>query len=132
MKPGFVPGIVREITATVTEDMCPAFDGVIVHRCYSTWSLVHHMEIAARKVLVEYLEPHEEGIGAHVSADHLAPCRLGQNVTVRAELTEVSNDHHPRVVCELTAWCGSRLLARGRQVQVVMKKENVDRMIERS
>jgi len=132
MKSGFVPGIVRELTITVTEDMCPAFDGEIVHRCYSTWSLVHHMEIAARKVLAAFLEPHEEGIGAHVSADHLSPCRLGRTVTVRAELTEVSSDHHPRVVCEVTAYCGPRLLARGKQVQVVMKKENVDRLIERS
>lgn len=66
MKPGFNPGIVREVTALVTADMCPAFDGVIVHHCYSTWSLVHHMELAARKVLVDFLEPHEEGMGVHI------------------------------------------------------------------
>ncbi len=129
MKPGFEPGIVREITVTVTEEMCPAFDGVIVHRCYSTWSVVHHMEIAARKVLVDFLEDHEEGIGSHISVDHLAPCRVGKTVRVRAELAEVSDC---RVVCNVSAYDGDRLLANGRQVQVVMDKETLIRLIERS
>lgn len=129
MKPGFEIGIVREVTATVTEDMCPAFDGIIVHRCYSTWSLVHHMEIAARKVLVDFLEDHEEGLGAHISVDHHAPCAVGKTVRVRAELVEV---RHGRVTCEVTAWDGDRLLAKGLQVQVVKNKEAIRRLIERS
>ncbi len=129
MKPGFEPGIIREITVTVTEDMCPAFDGAIVHHLYSTWCVVHHMEIAARKILVDFLEDDEEGIGAHVSVDHLAPCRVGKTVRVRAELVEVAHD---RVVCEVTAYDGERLLAKGKQVQIVMNKEALAGMIERS
>lgn len=132
MKPGFEPGIVREVTVVVTEDMCPAFDGVIVHRCYSTWSAAHHFELAARKVLVDFLEADEEGVGSHVSVDHLAPCPVGRTVRVRAELAEVTCDHHIRVVCAVTAHDGDRLLARGRQVQVVMNKEHLQRYIERS
>lgn len=132
MKAGLTPGLVREIAIQVTEDMCPAFDGVVVHRCYSTWSAAHHFEIAARKVLVDFLEPHEEGVGSHVSVDHLAPCALGRTVRVRAELMEVTREHHPRVVCELVAFDNDRLLARGRQVQVVMNKEHLKRYIERS
>ena len=112
--------------------MCPSFDGELVHPCYSTWSLVHHMEIAARKVLVDFLEPHEEGIGSHVSVDHLAPCSLGKLVRVRAELVEVSKEHHPRVVCAVEAYDGDRLLGRGRQVQVVMNKRKLAKLIERS
>lgn len=129
MKPGFKPGIVREIEITVTEDMCPAFDGQIVHRCYSTWALVHHMELAARKVLVDFLQEDEEGIGAHVSCDHLASCSVGKTVKVRAELVEVSSK---KAICEVTAWDGDRLLARGKQVQAVLNKEHIKRMIERS
>ncbi len=129
MKSGFEPGIVREITLTVTEEMCPAFDGVIVHRVCSTWSVAQHMEIAARAILVDFLEDHEEGIGAHVSVDHLAPCRVGKTVRVRAELVEVADC---RVVCEVTAYDGERLLAKGKQVQVVMNKNALAEMIERS
>ena len=127
MKPGFLPGIARDVTAVVTEAMCPAFGGIVVHRCYSTWSLVHHMELAARLVLVDFLEEDEEGVGAHVSVDHLAPCPVGRTVRVRAELTEVSGK---RVVCAVTAYDGDRLLARGTQVQVVMNKDKLRRYID--
>jgi len=132
MKPGFVPGIVREMRAVVTDDMCPAFDGVVVHRCYSTWSLVHHMEIAARKVLVEFLEPHEEGIGSHVSVDHVAPCGVGKTVRVSARLVEITADRNPRVVCTVEAFDDQRLLAQGRQVQIVMNKEHLSRYLTRN
>lgn len=132
MKPGFEPGIAREITVTVTEDMCPAFDGVIVHRCYSTWSAAHHFELAARQVLVDYLEPHEEGIGARLSIDHVAPCPVGRRVRVRAELKEVIRRQDVRVICSVTAHDGERLLARGEQTQVVRNKEELKRYIERS
>ncbi len=57
MKPDLKPGVEAEVSAVVTEDMCPAFDGIIVHRVYSTWALAHHMELAARKVLAPHLEP---------------------------------------------------------------------------
>ena len=127
MKPGFEPGICREVQITVTPDMCPAFDGIVVHPVYSTWSVAHHMELAARKVLVDYLEDHEEGIGAHISVDHVAPCPIGRRVCVRARLTEI--DRH-RVVCELTAHDGDRLLATGKQVQVVMPKHVLARLIQ--
>ncbi len=132
MKPGFEPGLVRELTVVVTEEMCPAFDGVVVHRVYSTWSVAHHFELAARKVLVDFLEPHEEGIGSHLSIDHISPCPVGRTARVRAELIEVTQDRHPRVICDVSAYDGERLLARGKQVQVVMNKEHLAQYIERS
>lgn len=129
MKDGFVPGIVREIHAEVTDDMCPAFDGVVVHRVYATWSMVHHMEIAARRVLVDYLDDDEEGIGARVCVDHHAPALVGTVVTVRAELTDI---RHNRAVCRVTAWDGDRLLGEGEQVQVILKKDKLTQVFERS
>ncbi len=132
MKPGFKPGIARELSVVVSDDMCPAFDGVIVHRVYSTWSAAYHFEMAARKVLVDFLEAHEEGVGSYLSVDHLAPCPVGRTVRVRAELIEVTDDHHPRVVCNVSAYDGDRLLATGKQVQVVMNKEYLQRYLERS
>ncbi len=132
MKPGFVPGIVRELEVLVTDDMCPAFDGVVVHRCYSTWSVAHHFELAARKVLADFLDRDEEGIGSYVSVEHLAPCPVGRTVRVRAELKEIQDHRHKRVICDVTVCDGDRLLARGRQVQVVMNKEKLKNYIERS
>ena len=83
-------------------------------------------------MLAAFLEDHEEGIGSHVSVDHLAPCPLGREVRVQAELTEVGLGRHTRVVCAVTAYDGDRLLARGSQVQVVMKKDDLKAYIERS
>jgi fluoroacetyl-CoA thioesterase len=128
MKPGLVKGTRGEVVIEVTEDMCPAFDGIVVHRVYSTWSLAHHMELAARKVLVPYLEDHEEGLGSHLSVDHLAPTPLGKTVRVVAEATEV--DSH-RVACDVRGYDGNRLVARGRQVQHVLPKKTILSLIER-
>lgn len=128
MKPGFKPGIVREVEATVTQEMCPTFDGVVVHRVYSTWSMVHHMELAARKVLVDYLDDDEEGIGARVVVDHRNPAGIGTRVRIRAELTEV---RHNRAICRVTAWDKDRLLGEGEQVQVVMKKDKLKKLFEK-
>ena len=129
MKSGLKAGNTAEVRVKVTEDMCPAFDGVIVHRLYSTWSMAHHMELAARKVLAPHLEPHEEGIGSHVSVDHLAPTPLGRTVRVVARAVEVDPT---TVVCELEAYDGDRLVGRGRHVQRVLPKDKLKALIERA
>lgn len=129
MKPSLRVGNTAEVTAVVTEDMCPAFDGVVVHRVYSTWSMAHHMELAARKVLAPHLEAHEEGIGSHLSIDHLAPTPVGRTVRIVAEATEVDET---TVVCEVRAYDGDRLVGRGRQVQRVLPKTTLESLIERT
>ena len=113
----------------VTEDMCPAFDGIVVHHVYSTWSMAHHMELAARKVLAPHLEAHEEGIGGHLSIEHMAPATVGATVRIHAEAIELTND---RLTCEVTAWEGDTLLGRGRQMQRVLPKDVLERIINRA
>ncbi len=129
MKPSLQVGNTAEVGIEVTEDMCPAFDDVIVHRVYSTWSMAHHMELAARKVLAPHLEPHEEGIGGHLSIDHVAPAVVGRHVRICAEATCVDDDG---VTCEVTAWDGDTLLGKGRQVQRVMPKSVLREIIDRA
>ena len=128
MTPDLKPGVEAEVSAVVTEEMCPAFDGVIVHRVYSTWALAHHMELAARKVLAPHLEPHEEGMGSHLSIDHLAPTPVGKTVRVVATCTELDGS---KVVCDVVAYDGERVVGRGKQVQRVLPKEVIQSLIER-
>ncbi|RJP35806.1 MAG: thioesterase [Phycisphaerales bacterium] len=128
MSPGLKVGVTAQVEVTVTEDMCPAFDGVIVHRVYSTWSLAHHMELAARKVLAPFLEAHEEGLGTHLSVDHLAPTPVGKTVRVVAEATGVDDR---RLVCTVRAFDGARLIAHGTQVQRLLPRETIRSLIER-
>lgn len=129
MKPTLTVGTSAEVTAEVTQDMCPAFGGVVVHRVYSTWSMAHHMELAARMVLAPHLEAHEEGIGSHLSIDHVAPTPVGHTVRVVAEATQVTDD---TVVCEVTAYDGGRVVGRGRQVQRVLPRKKLEALIERA
>ncbi len=129
MKPTLKVGNTAEVTALVTEDMCPAFDGVIVHRVYSTWSMAHHMELAARKVLAPHLDEHEEGIGSHISIDHLAPTPLGRTVRVVAQAVEIDDS---TVVCDICVYDGDRLVGQGRQIQRVLPKTKLKSLIERA
>lgn len=139
MKPTLQVGREATVEIVVDESMCPAFDGIIVHRVYSTWSLAHHMELAARKVLAAHLEPHEEGIGAHLSIDHVAPTPVGGRVRVCARAVEVGPS---TLVCDLTAHHvpsgtggparAPRLVARGRQVQRILPKSRLAQLIERA
>lgn len=129
MKPTLTVGTSAEVTAEVTQDMCPAFGGVVVHRVYSTWSMAHHMELAARMVLAPHLEAHEEGIGSHLSIDHVAPTPVGHTVRVVAEATQVTDD---TVVCDVTAYDGGRVVGRGRQVQRVLPRKKLEALIERA
>jgi len=133
MKPQLQVGNRADIVITVTEDMCPAFDDVLVHRVYSTWSMAHHMEIAARKVLMPHLEEHEEGIGSHLSIDHLAPTPVGHRVRVEAVAVELGRT---TLVCEVTAYHvlpeGDKVVGRGRQVQRILPKATLAALIERA
>jgi len=126
VKPSLQPGNQAEVEAVVTRDMCPAFDGIVVHEVYSTWSLAHHMELAARKVLAPHLDPDEEGIGSHLSIDHLGPTPVGERVRVVATATEIGRT---KLVCDISAYhvrdTGERLVARGRQVQRILPRRRI-------
>ncbi|MGI9014327.1 MAG: thioesterase family protein [Phycisphaerales bacterium] len=134
MYPSLQIGNTAELVIEVDDTMCPAFDGVIVHRVYSTWSLAHHMEIAARKVLIDHLEPHEEGIGSHLSIDHLAPTPVGGTVRIVATAIEVDAT---TLICSLQAMHErgadeQTLIARGKQVQRILPKETLAALIARA
>jgi predicted thioesterase len=128
MKSDLRPGVQAEVSVCVTVEMCPAFDGVVVHRVYSTWSMAHHMEIAARRVLAPHLEPDEEGIGTHLSIDHLGPTVVGRTVRVVATAVQVDDKG---VLCEVVAYDGERIVGKGRQMQRVLPKQKLAALIER-
>lgn len=129
MKSSLAVGNTAEVIITVTEDMCPAFDGTVVHRVYSTWSMAHHMELAARMVLAPHLQEHEEGIGSHLSIDHVSPAPIGKRVRVVATATEVGPT---TLVCEVVAYDGERVVGRGKQVQRILPKVKLQQLIQRA
>ncbi len=121
MREGLRPGAEAEVTVTVTETMLAWFEEMgLVHPVYSTWTMVRHMELASRKVILPYLEPHEEAVGYSVSATHLAPTPLGARVTVRARLVRLDGN---QVVCAVVARRDDVTIGEGTTVQVVLPRQ---------
>jgi len=126
MKPGLSVGIQRELSFTVTEDMCPAFDGVVVHRVCATWTLVHYFEVAGRKMLIDFLADGEEGVGSHASCDHLAPAPIGASVRVVATCAAVTERE---LICDCVAYVGEKKIATGQTGQRVFPKKVLKRLL---
>lgn len=130
MDPDRILGTEATVRFEVTDAMRPAFDGVVVHDVYSTWSMAHHMEIAARRVLAPHLVDGEEGIGSHLSIDHVSPLPVGKTARVVATCVEADAT---TVVCTVTAYDGDadRVVGRGRQIQRVLPRAKLDERIAR-
>lgn len=97
-----------------------------VHPLYSTWSMVRHMELACRKIILPYLEPQEDAVGHSVTVTHLAPTGVGERVTARARLIEIDGR---RIVCAVEAYNQFEKIGEGTQVQMVVRKDRLQSRI---
>jgi fluoroacetyl-CoA thioesterase len=59
---------------------------------FSTPAMIGLMERTCVDLTEPYLDENEQTVGIHVDVRHLAPTRIGQSVTVTAELREVKNN----------------------------------------
>jgi fluoroacetyl-CoA thioesterase len=119
-------GQVSEIEVVVTPEMGAAFEGEPVHPLYSTSSLVHHMEWAARKTILPFLEPHEEGMGIHVDVHHTMMTPIGMKIKVRATVSEIRDT---KIECEVEAFNWRGKLAKGVVVQSIVQKSWLEQKI---
>lgn len=117
MKPGMEVGREETIEITVTEDMFAAFEGHVVHPVYSTVAMTYHMEWVSRKIILPFLESHEEGMGASVQLKHVAPSPIGSKVMLTATLVDIKDNI---VETEVTAFNGLRLIGKGKVKQVIL------------
>ncbi|GEN44498.1 thioesterase [Alkalibacillus haloalkaliphilus] len=125
MKPGMEVGRQETIDVKVTKDMFASFEGNVVHPVYSTVSMVYHMEWVSRKIILPFLEEHEEGMGASVSVKHLDAAPLNTNVRLTATLTEYK-DH--QVITEVEAYREEgQLIGKGTVKQVILPKEVIEK-----
>jgi len=118
MRAGLREGAEGHVTVTVTDDMVARFEELgLVHSVYSTWFMVKHMELAARKVILPFLEPDEDAVGHAVSVTHLAPTPVGATVTARARLSRIDGN---QIICAVEAHSGGVKIGEGTTVQVVL------------
>jgi predicted thioesterase len=81
------PGITRSRTYTTTPEMRAR--QLKSNDVFSTPAMIGLMEGTCVELTEPYLDPDEQTVGIHVDVRHLAPTKIGQAVTIRAELLEV-------------------------------------------
>ena len=129
MKQGMEVGRAETIDIVVTEDMLAAFEGEVIHPVYSTVAMTYHMEWVSRKIILPFLETHEEGMGASVQLNHLAPSPLGSRVTLTAVLVEVKNN---AVITEVTAQNHVGIIGQGIVKQIILPKETIAQKLRKA
>ena len=122
MKRGMEVGREETIEIIVTEDMFASFEGEVIHPVYSTVAMTYHMEWVSRKIILPFLESHEEGMGASVQIKHLAPSPLGSTVTLTATLVEQCDNI---VSTKVVAKNQFGIIGKGEVKQVIMPKEKI-------
>jgi predicted thioesterase len=127
MKPGLKTGQIAEIEVEITNAMLANFDGRPVHNLYSTSALVNHMEWVARKVILPFLEEHEEVMNSHVEVSHLTLSLPGMKVRVKASVSEIRDK---KIVCDIEAFNSRGKIARGSITQSLIEKQWLDRKMK--
>ncbi|WP_172369482.1 thioesterase family protein [Sporosarcina jiandibaonis] len=127
MKPGMEVGMEETLKIIVTKDMFAAFEGEVIHPVYSTVAMTYHMEWVSRKIILPYLESHEEGMGASVEVKHISPSLYGSEVTLTATITEL---HDNMVLTEIDAHSNLGLIGKGKVKQVILPKETISNMLK--
>jgi predicted thioesterase len=117
VKNPFTPGAQKRFTRIVRPEDTARFDAGEVHPVYGTFALARDAEWTCRLFVLEMLEQGEEGIGAYVSVEHLAPAVVGTEVEFVATLESVEGN---TVVCRYEARDGEKIIARGRQTQKIL------------
>lgn len=126
MKPGIREGQTAELEVTIERAHLAEFGGETVHDLYSTSALIHHMEWAARKTILPYLEDHEEGMGCHINVSHRMLTLPGMKVRLKATVTDVRDS---KVECEVEAFNSRGKIARGTIVQAIVDKSWLEKKV---
>ncbi len=126
MKPGLRRGAEATVRVVVTPDMLATFEELgPVHPLYATWSMIRHMELACRKIIMPYLQPDEDAVGYSINVTHLAPTAVGDQVTARAHLVKISGR---KIFCTVEAVNSKEKIGEGTQVQMLVRKDRLERL----
>jgi len=88
MKDGLVPGLKHSQTYVTMLEMRAQ---QLIADVFSTPSMISLMEQTSVKLTEPYLDENEQSVGIHVDVRHMAATRIGQSVTITAEILEVKD-----------------------------------------
>jgi fluoroacetyl-CoA thioesterase len=89
MKNGLVPGRTHTETYLTTLEMRAK---QLVSDVFSTPAMIGLMEYTCVLLVAPYLDENEQTVGIHVDVRHMAPTKIGQSLTVTAELLEAKDN----------------------------------------
>ena len=88
MKTGLVRGLKYSQSYVTTLEMRAQ---QLIADVFSTPSMISLMEQTSVKLTEPYLDENEQSVGIHVDVRHTAATRIGQSVTITAEILEVKD-----------------------------------------
>ena len=118
----------RVFRKTVTEADVAAFHGEVLHAVYSTFAMARDMEWSSRLFFVEMKEGDEEGVGTHLSIDHLGPAFVGDELEITAKVVRLNGNE---MICDIEVRAGDRLVATGKTGQRMLKREKLDSIFKK-
>lgn len=83
-----VPGLTHTQTYLTTLEMRAK---QLASDIFSTPAMIGLMEYTCVLLVAPHLDDNEQTVGIHVDVRHMAPTKIGQSVTVTAELLEVKD-----------------------------------------
>jgi fluoroacetyl-CoA thioesterase len=89
MKASLAPGATSTRKLTVDRERTIDFMGEKA-RVYATPMLVRDIEMTARELLLQHLDPGEDSVGTRVEIDHLAATLLGMPVEIKVTVVEIN------------------------------------------
>jgi fluoroacetyl-CoA thioesterase len=89
MKKELIPSLADTQTYVTTLDMRAK---QLTADIFSTPAMIGLMELTCVRLVEPYLDENEQTVGIHVDVRHMAPTKIGQSVTVTAEILEVKDD----------------------------------------
>ncbi len=89
MKNGLITGLVNKQTYVTTQEMRAS---QLTSDVFSTPAMIGLMEGTCVRLVAPFLDENEQTVGIHVDVRHMAPTKIGQSVTITAELLEVKDN----------------------------------------
>ena len=112
------PGLVHEMTITVTPEMTAAASNVDgMAPVLSTPRMIGLMEQTAHRAILPLLEPGQSSVGTLVNIRHLTATPVGMQVRLRAELLEVDGR---RLRFRVEAWDEQEKIGEGEHERFVI------------
>jgi fluoroacetyl-CoA thioesterase len=123
MKNIFQPGDQKVYSTTVKPEDQATFHGEVLHPVCSTFALARDMEWSSRLFFIDMKDADEEGVGTFLEIVHRSPAFVGEIITLTATVKSLIGNE---LLCDITAQCGTRLIATGKTGQRMLKKARLN------